>query len=416
MSLTVLQVLILLLLAITVTEARGLSHKHRTRLQRNTPIQCSHEHLNLILDDCRDSVIPRSTTSIANQFCGRCKQRIEDYAEACDHTSFSLNITGTCLVNNNHRQCVFAVILIRPGISTCKASPVTTNNQPSTIGIDTSIQPICSLYTSYNTTGEYYQIAFDPTLMRPVIQPPLLPPWDNCSAYYGDFGTQILVNSPIVSEVVECSQSQLQVIMQDCEQALRPTEDGDIRDRFCGITCRSQIVAYAATCNISYFSLNITGICETNPLDTHCIFAVILIRPGVSACFATSIDSSDSDSVLQTNNTACCLLHSSVNTTGEYFAIVPNPQMGTPIIQPPLEPPWESCSVYMANNVSCSERTGTLSTTQLPIASTTHQTTKFQFTAATTFQFPTAQSVSMHQSNHLFPFLIMSIIIIIFSS
>ncbi len=390
---------ILLLLALGLAEARVNQIQNTPRITRD--VECSKEELNSILQSCQEDLIPASSSTIASQFCGSsCKERIASYASSCSHTSFSVNITGTCLVNNNHPQCIFAIILIRPGILSCKVSAVSSNNELSAVTINPSIPPICSLYSSYNSTGEYFQIEFDSVLMQPVIQPPLFPPWSNCSHYYEDFGHQVTTEDQysVIAEI-ECSQRQLDVIIKDCEEAVKPINNSSISQRFCGETCRSQISAYAASCNMTYFSLNITGSCQTNLTDTQCIFAVVLIRPGISVCSATSVTGDNNlIAALQTNTTldSCCILHSSVNTTGEFYEVQPDPLTGTPLIQPPLMPPWESCSAY--TDLTCNAVTTTMPT----VSSTTARTTTPSKPVSITTLPPSSDSASsMHPSFHI---------------
>ncbi len=410
---------IIVLLALGLAEARILHNNPINQLQKIPRItrdaECSNENLNSIFQSCQESLIPESSGSIARQFCGSsCKDEIASYASSCGHTSFSVNITGTCLVNNNHPQCVFAVILIRPGVLSCRASAVSSNNELSTISINPSIPPICSLYSTYNSTGEYFQIEFDSVLMRPTIQPPLSPPWSNCSHYYEDFGHPVSTEDEhnVIAEI-ECSQSQLDVIIKDCEEAVKPVNNSNISQRFCGGTCRTQISAYAASCNMTYFSLNITGSCQTNLTDTQCIFAVVLIRPGISVCSATSVtDDNNLIAALQTDTTldSCCVLHSSVNTTGEFYEVQPDPLTGTPLIQPPLMLPWESCSAY--TELTCNAVTTTMTT----VASTTARATTPPKPVSTTTELglpPSSDSASsMHPSFHVLFYIFIFIFIL----
>lgn len=387
------------------------------RVPRDTP--CSQENLNAILQSCQESVIPESTeTTIASQFCGSsCRDKIADYASSCGHTSFSVNITGTCLVNNNHPQCIFAVIIIKPGILSCKASATTTNNEPSSFTINSNIPPVCSLYSSYNSTGEYFQIEFDPSLNQPVIRPPLLPPWSNCSIYYNNFAPVLPTDEPMLIEEIECSQNQLDIITQDCEEAVRTANSSNISQRFCGESCRSRVSAYAAACNLSHFSLNVTGTCQTSSTDTQCVFAIVLIRPGVSACSATinlreyvTMAVATQADLLQE---PCCILYSSVNTTGEFYEVHPDPLTGTPFIQPPLTPPWESCSAY--TDLTCNAMVPTVATTTVTPSTakaTTPTTPKPVSTTTTELPSISDSALSVHHS-YCVMFYILTFIIIL---
>lgn len=146
---------------------------------------CSQDHLNEIIQRCEESVKP-TDSSVSQQFCGSsCKTRVASYAKACNYTEFSLNVTGTCQIDSAQVQCIFAVIIIRAGISSCSANAVNythVDNLNDTLPQDTN-PSCCSLSTSFNTSGEYFSIASDPITGIPIIQPPLLPPWQNCSAY-----------------------------------------------------------------------------------------------------------------------------------------------------------------------------------------------------------------------------------------
>lgn len=399
---------IIILVALGLAEAGLLNEQRAIR-----DAQCSKEDLDTILQSCQESVIPESAeTAIASRFCGSsCRDKIADYASSCGHTSFSVNITGTCLLNNDHPQCIFAVILIRPGILSCKASAVTTNNAPSTFIINPDISPVCTLYSAYNSTGEYFQIEFDSVLNGPVIQPPLLPPWSNCTNYYDDFGPVLPTDEPSMIEEIECSQNQLDIIIQDCEETVRTANSSNISQRFCGESCRSRVSGYAAACNLSHFSLNITGTCQTNLPDAQCVFAVILIRPEISACSATSLSDDVTAVVAQQTDThqePCCVLYSSVNTTGEFYEVQPDPLTGTPLIQPPLMPPWESCSAYTA--LTC--------TSMIPtVASTTAAPPTIKATspvATTTTELPSISdsAISVHSSCHVMFYIFTFIIIL----
>ena len=369
--------------------------------KRNSEVECSVQELESILQGCEESVKP-ADTSVSTRFCGSmCKDRVADYAHTCNHANFSLNVTGTCLVNNFHPQCIFAVVLVRPGIVSCTATAITSEDEPSTVVADSSISQHCTLSSSYNTTGEHYRIEFDTTLMSPVIRPSLEPPWNNCCQYYDHFGVPPLVNdqkrtaSP--APTIECSQSHLEGILHDCETAVMPTSTGEsISRRFCGGSCRSQITAYAAACNATEFSINITGSCQTSISAAQCVFAVILIRPGISSCSATSVHSNETLPAVSANTLPCCLLHSAVNTTGD-FLIIPDPQTGLPVINPPLVPPWESCSAYTESiEYSCEETTtptfGTPTSTEVEYE---NKTVPSIFTSS-------SSTSSLHEAKHVY--------------
>lgn len=406
---------IIILLALSLAEAGVL--REQPRATRDT--HCSKEDLDHILQSCQESVVPESTqTTIASRFCGSaCRDKIADYASSCGHTSFSVNITGTCLVNNDYPQCIFAVILIRPGILSCKASAVATNSEPSSFIVNSNSPPVCTLYSAYNSTGEYFQIEFDSFQNQPVIRPPLLPPWSNCSNYYDDFGPVLPTDEPSMIEEIECSQNQLDIIMHDCEAAVRTANSSNISQKFCGESCRSRVSAYAVACNLNHFSLNVTGTCQTNPTDTQCVFAVILIRPGISACSATSLRDDLTATIPQQTDALqepCCILYSSVNTTGDFYEIQPDPLTGSPLIQPSLTPPWESCSTY--TDLVCSPTVATVASTTVtpPTVKITTPTTRK--TVSTTTELPSLAdaATSVHHSCKAMFYILTFIIILNF--
>lgn len=178
--------------AITM-QRRQDPHRHMD-VKRVSP-ECGQERLDSILRSCQAAAAPLPTATPTSGsipttdplvFCGAdCNHLVITYANECSDNEFLVNISGACKMSGGNLtvECVYAVVLVKMGITSCIKMVVDVVSTHKIDGVALT-QPqfgeyvdeqCCSLETLYESivTHEVYA----DRMGRPVIEPPLEPPW-----------------------------------------------------------------------------------------------------------------------------------------------------------------------------------------------------------------------------------------------
>jgi hypothetical protein len=165
--------------------------------------ECGQERLESVLRSCEAAAgsstpLPAATTSDGNipmtgplMFCGAsCNHLVIAYANECSQNEFLVNVSGACKLRGTNMtvECVFAVVLVKMGITSCIKMVADVESAHEIVGIQPdSLQSrefveeqCCSLETSYESTVMHDVYA--DSMGRPMIEPALEPPWVRTNA------------------------------------------------------------------------------------------------------------------------------------------------------------------------------------------------------------------------------------------
>ena len=208
--------------------------------------------------------------------------------------------------------------------------------------------------------------------------------------------------------MAQCSQERLDSMLASCEAAASsrdPSSSSSSSSFFCGSGCSHEVFRYAAECSGQQFMVNVSGACKlrgnTN-LTVECIYAVVIVTHGITACtkMVADVDPSHDDlsPLLGSGGArkgsdyveeACCSLETSYNSDVIHEVYV-DPTTGTPVTQPPLVPPWLQTSsvdyqavVDVVGSDLCLEDVATTTTTTEATTTTAATTESLLATDAT---------------------------------
>jgi len=156
-----------------------------------------------------------------------------------------------------------------------------------------------------------------------------------------------------------CSQERLDSILRSCETAAATpthTSESDSSENlplFCGAGCSHLVFSYANECSNNKFLVNISGACKLQGenLTIEYLFAIVIVKDGISTCTKSSVD------IVSTHNELTELFNKSIEYTDEHccsldmshnsdvvHAVYIN-RFGRLMVDPPLEPPWQTVNV-----------------------------------------------------------------------
>lgn len=199
-----------------VVKMQGHQDSYRHMDVKRSSHECRQERLDSILSSCEAAVAATSGSAPTTLvFCGAdCNHLVINYANECSNSEFLVNISGACKLSGSNLtvECVYAVILVKMGITSCIKMVADVDSTRHEIDGLAPTPPqfreyideqCCSLETSYESfvTHEVYA----DRMGRPVIEPPLVPPWlqTNSSDYQAviDVATTELCLVPLPTEL-----------------------------------------------------------------------------------------------------------------------------------------------------------------------------------------------------------------------
>ena len=166
--------------------------------------ECGQERLDSVLRSCEaaasSSLSAPPPTMTMNRddptadplvFCGAdCSHLVITYVSECGRNEFLVNVSGACKLSGQNLtvECVYAVVLVKMGITSCIKMVVDVDAMHEIDGIAPTVpdsreyidEQCCSLETSYESVV-IHEVRAD-TMGRPVIEPPLEPPWLQANA------------------------------------------------------------------------------------------------------------------------------------------------------------------------------------------------------------------------------------------
>lgn len=157
--------------------------------------ECGQERLDNLLRSCEaaasvlmpppsDPTMATDTDSLV--FCGAdCSHLVVMYASECSGGEFLVNVSGACKLSGQNMtvECVYAVVLVKMGIASCIKTVVDVESTHEIADIAPTVpdfreyidEQCCSLETLYDSVVT--QEVYADTMGRPVVEPPLQPPW-----------------------------------------------------------------------------------------------------------------------------------------------------------------------------------------------------------------------------------------------
>lgn len=165
---------------------------HRSDLTKRSVTResdpCSQERLDSLLRSCENAATASSVTATEDttqaplRFCGAdCSHLVFLYANDCSSQEFLVNISGACKSSGGNFtvECIYAVVLVKSGISTCTKMVLDVDPIHEDLPMDDSRAYVdrqcCFVQTTYESEV-VHEIYVDRT-GRPVTNPPLEPPW-----------------------------------------------------------------------------------------------------------------------------------------------------------------------------------------------------------------------------------------------
>ena len=189
-----------------------------------------------------------------------------------------------------------------------------------------------------------------------------------------------------------CSQERLESMLRSCEMAASPaasspaatSTDGSLSTEaplfFCGANCSHLALLYAIECSNNEFLVNVSGACKLpgQNLSVECIYAVVIVKQGITACTRMVIDEESEssheeeasnlfDRTKQYVDEQCCSLETRYQSQVEHMVYVDRQRRI--VTNPPLIPPW------LATNASEYQPVVDITSGELCMAKNTAQTT-----------------------------------------
>ena len=183
-----------------------------------------------------------------------------------------------------------------------------------------------------------------------------------------------------------CNDSSLTDILTSCQSSVMLTsavmsdpsvnQTALLRTEFCGLGCRTKMFLHARECNLSSFIVEVAGDC-TNTRDSTCIHAAVLMIDGILWC-SIELDQGRVNSSINEaaptapssgqrgdNSSSQCSLSTTYSTRVNHRFLF-DKEIGQQVLSPPLEPPWQNCTVFASNNMSSSSNTDSMLSTTAP--------------------------------------------------